>query len=91
MVVHDKEFNVDLTLLSDEELKKKRLFLVKRLFNGDKGSRDNVEKEALIKEIDIEREMRFKKKAEERSNLALIISVCALFLSIISLIIKYIL
>lgn len=87
MVVHDEEFAVDLTKLSDKELQDRRLSFVKNLFNGEKGSRDNVEKEALIQEIDVEKEMRFKKKAEERSNIALIVSILALFISIISILI----
>ncbi len=89
MVTHDKEFKTDLTKLSDEELQKRRLRFVGGLFDGEKGSRDNVEKESLIQEIDIEREMRLKKNTERRSNIALLISVVSLFISIIALIIKY--
>lgn len=82
MVSHDSEFKKDLTKLSDKELQKRRLKFVSGLYDGDKSSRDNVEKESLIQEIDTEREMRFKKNAENRSNLALLISVISLLISL---------
>ena len=88
MVVHDGEFKVDLTELNDKELKQRRHNFVSGLFNGYKGRLDNVEKEALIKEIDIEIEMRFKKRAELRSNIALIISIVSLSISALLLIWK---
>lgn len=82
MVAHDEEFKIDLTKLTDKELQARRFKFVSGLYNGEKGSRDNVEKESLIQEIDIEREMRFKKNAENRSNWALLISVISLIISI---------
>lgn len=82
MVAHEKEFKVDLTKLSDLELQKRRQRFTCGLYDGYKGSPDNFEKESLIKEIDIERELRFKRKAENRSNLALLISVISLLISI---------
>lgn len=82
MVAHDDEFQKDLTKLSDKELQERRLRFVSGLYNGEKGSRDNVEKESLIQEIDIEREMRFKKSAQTRSWWALLISVISLLISI---------
>ncbi|MFZ2152743.1 MAG: hypothetical protein WAV41_01665 [Microgenomates group bacterium] len=88
MVVHDDKFKTDLTKLSDTELQQRRLGFVGGLYNGEKGSRDNVEKESLIQEIDIEREMRFKKNAEARSNWALLISIVSLLMSIGALFIK---
>lgn len=88
MVAHDDEFKIDLTELSDKELQKRRLKFVSGLYNGDKGSRDNVEKESLIQEIDVERETRFKRNAETRSNLALLISLISLILSLAALFIK---
>lgn len=88
MVVHDNEFKVDLTILSDRELQKRRLKFVAGLYSGEKGSRDNVEKESLIQEIDTERELRFKKQAEIRSNWALLISVVSLLITLAALIIK---
>lgn len=89
MVAHDAEFKKDLTKLSDKELSEFRKTHVSNLFNGYKGSIDNVEREALIREADIEIEMRFKKKAETRSNIALLVSVIALILSLFSLLLKY--
>ncbi len=89
MVAHDEEFKIDLTKLSDKELQQRRLKLVSGLYAGYKGSIDNVEKESLIKEIDIEKEIRFKKSAENRSNWALLISVISIFISIVALVIKY--
>jgi len=88
MVVHDEEFKIDLTELSDKKLKKRRHSFVSQLFAGQKGSPDNVEKEALIKEIDIEIEMRFKKGTEKRSNIALIVSIVSLVISALLLIWK---
>lgn len=85
MVAHDEEFKIDLTKLTDKELQERRSKFVSGLYNGDKGSRDNVEKETLIQEIDVEREMRFKKDAETRSNWALFISIISLLLSIFSI------
>ena len=75
MVVYDNEFKVDLSKLTDKQLQKRRLKFVSGLYNGDKGSRDNIEKESLIQEIDVERELRFKKNTEKRSNIALLISI----------------
>lgn len=89
MVAHDEEFQVDLTKLSDKELQQRRLKFVRGLYNGYKGSIDNEEKESLIKEIDIEREFRFKKNTENRSNWALLISVISLLISIAAIAIKY--
>ena len=88
MVAHDEEFIIDLTKLSDKELQARRLKFVSGLYSGDKGSRDNVEKESLIQEIDTEREMRFKKNAESRSNLALLISIVSILISIFSMFVK---
>ena len=88
MVVHDEKFNEDLTKFNDKELKQRRLELVSGLFNGDKGSRDNVEKEALIQEIDTERERRYKKAAQTHSNWALLISVVSVIASIIAVLIS---
>jgi len=82
MVAHDEEFKVDLTKFSDKELQERRSKFVSGLYNGQKGSQDNVEKESLIQEIDIERELRFKKKAQTRSNFALLISTVSLLISI---------
>lgn len=81
MVAHDKEFEIDLTGLTDEELKQRRLKFVSGLYNGYKGSVDNEEKESLIREIDVEREFRFKKHTENRSNWALLISIVSLVIS----------
>jgi len=91
MVVHDEEFKVDLTKLPDKGLQERRLKFVGGLYNGEKGSRDNVEKESLVQEIDVERDIRFKRKAETRSNWALLISVISIFISIIALLINYLL
>ncbi|MFH1601930.1 MAG: hypothetical protein ABIB61_03175 [Candidatus Shapirobacteria bacterium] len=88
MVAHDEEFKADLTKLSDRELQEQRLKFVSGLYNGEKGSRDNVEKEFLIQEIDIEREVRLKRKAEIRSTWAIIISLISIFISIIALLDK---
>jgi hypothetical protein len=88
MVVHDSEFQVDLRKLSDNQLQDRRLKFVRGLYNGEKGSRDNVEKVSLIQEVDIERELRFKRKAEQRSNLALFISTISLGISIIALLLS---
>jgi hypothetical protein len=88
MVAYDHEFKIDLTKLSDKRLQERRLNLVSGLFNGYDGSIDNIEKRALIQEIDIERERRYKRAAETRSNLALLISVTALGISIIVAIFK---
>jgi len=88
MVAHDSEFKVDLTELSDKELQTRRHRFVSGLFNGYAGSIDNVEKTALIQEIDVERERRYKKAAQNRSNLALIISVTSLAISVIVVILK---
>lgn len=91
MVAHDKEFKVDLTKLSDKELQERRLKFVSGLYNGDKGSRDNVEKESLIQEIDVERDVRFKMETESRSNWALLISAISILISIITIFMKYLL
>jgi hypothetical protein len=88
MVIHDSKFQEDLTKFSDTELQKRRLGLVSGLFNGDKGSRDNVEKEALIQEIDVEREMRFKKAAQTRSHWALLLSAISICISVITILIS---
>lgn len=88
MVAHDEEFKIDLTTLSDDELKERRLKFVGGLYDGYKGSVDNEEKESLIKEIDVEREFRFKKHTETRSNWALLLSVISLLISIFTLIMK---
>lgn len=89
MVAHDEEFKVDLTKYSDRQLQERRLKFVGGLYNGEKGSRDNVEKESLINEIDVEREIRFKRNAEIRSNWALLISSISILISIIAVLIKH--
>lgn len=88
MVAHDEEFKIDLTKLSDQELQERRLKFVSGLYNGYKGSIDNEEKESLIKEIDAEREFRFKKNTENRSNWALLISVVSLLISVFTFLMK---
>ena len=60
MVVHDNLFKKDFTKMNDRELAELRKKQVSHLFDGYKGSVDNVERERLIEEIDIERELRFK-------------------------------
>ena len=89
MVAHDEEFKINLARLSDEELQQRRLKFVGGLYAGYKGSIDNVEKESLIKEIDIERETRFKRNADNRSKWALLISVISLVISITAIVIKF--
>lgn len=89
MVVHDQEFAKDLTKLSDRELHDRRLHFVSSLFNGYDGSNDNVEKRELIREIDVERERRFKKNTEKNSWLALIISTIAILVSIGTFLLNY--
>lgn len=85
MVVHDNLFKKDFSIMSDRELLRFRKEQVENLFNGDKGSRDNVERETLIGIVDKEMEMRFKQKAERRSNFALLIAFISLFIAVISL------
>jgi len=89
MVVHDEEFSVDLTKLTDIELQARRLKFVKNLFNGDKGSRDNVEKESLINEIDLERERRYKLSTEKNSWWALIISIISILVAVGTFLMSY--
>lgn len=88
MVAIEDEFKIDLTKLSDKELQIRRLNFVSGLFDGEKGSRDNVKKEALIREIDIERELRFKSDAVKKSNWAILISIISLLISGVALYFK---
>lgn len=84
MVVHDELFKKDLTKMRYKDLLRFRKEQVSNLFNGLGGSIDNLERTALIKEVDIEREMRFKKRTEIISIIALVISIIAVSISIIS-------
>lgn len=89
MVVHDEKFKKDFGKMSDRQLLDFRKEQIQNLFNGEKGSRDNIEREALIQITEKEMEMRFKQKAEKRSNIALLIAIVSLFVTIISILINY--
>jgi hypothetical protein len=81
MVVFDDLFKTDFEKMNDRDLLNFRKTQIENLFNGDKGSRAHAEREALIQIAEKEIEFRFKKKAEERSNIALLISTVSLLLS----------
>jgi hypothetical protein len=82
MVAHDEEFKTDLTKLSDEKLWARRQKFVSGLYNGFEGSQDNVEKKALIAEVDREFDRRYRKGDNKRSNIAIVISIIALLISL---------
>lgn len=82
MVVFDQLFKTDFENLSDRELLDFRKEQIENLYNGQKDSPANVERESLIEIADKEIEFRFKKKTEVRSNWALLISVISLFISL---------
>lgn len=82
MVARDAEFKVDLTKLSDDKLWERRKKFVGGLYDGEEGSRDNVEKKALIAEIDREFDRRHRKGDNKRANIALGLSILALLISL---------
>lgn len=86
MVSYDNLFSEDFEKKSDRELLDFRKDQIRNLFNGQAGSQSNLERQALLDICDREIEMRFKKKAEERSNWALLISVTSLIIGIFAII-----
>lgn len=82
MVVFDSLFKTDFEKMTDRELLDFRKIQIEGLFHGEKGSSNNVEREALMQIAEKEIEFRFKKKAEERSNVAIVVSVISLLISI---------
>ncbi len=88
MVVYDNLFKKDFGGMPDQKLLEFRREQVENLFNGDAGSRSHVEREALINICDREIDVRFKRKAEIRSNTAIVISIIALAFSTIPILNK---